>query len=207
MDKAMNEDYARVIDRWEICTTRDNSVLASIIAWCQASLRDIVRGRVKDIPAHALLRCVYTDGSYEYFESHYPGGWAGPKPKQLLVEWLNEQGKQRKIFSRTLPGMTDFENNVIFDRCMERVKSSEWSNTYDLKQLARMYFMSRLGLRVKPSQKDVCSEAVAKVLFPVFDLRIWPSRPVRGFDEITPWYLQNVPFVKTDILYEELLDV
>ena len=153
--------------------------------------------QLKNVASHAGLMFTKEDGTKFYYETHSPDGWQGPTPIKWLEDWVAKDDK-RWVRYREL-NLTQQEMNKVWVRASEKLMDPAWMDYREL-QIAGMLLRRIFKFRVKMSPSPVCSEAVAKMLYPYYDLRIWPGKRPCGFDEITPWWIQVIPLQRVDDL-------
>ena len=114
--------------------------------------------------SHMGLGFTGPDGEV-YFEALFQEGWNGPKRFSRLTTWHDEAPGNNIYERRELFWLTDDEVAVLYSfarTCVGQQSYSAW-------QLIRMWYFERIGRRhglsVRPSEKVVCSEAVARLLF------------------------------------------
>tara|TARA_R110000824_G_scaffold10585_2_gene46525 strand:+ start:43 stop:603 length:561 start_codon:yes stop_codon:yes gene_type:complete len=152
-----------------------DTFLGKLICWVQAPGL-VWRGHADTIPTHARLGFTLEDGSQVYFEALEGSGFDGPKPEKRVQNWVkNGSGRWTHHYNLDLaPGIAE----QIHERAQGRL--GQWS--YSVPQLLGMYFALRFGARLRQSpDKVICSEAVARLLFPDVDLR-----ENRTFENVTP---------------------
>jgi len=121
------------------------------------------------------------DGSSEYYEALFEEGFVGPKPLSALVEKLQDKKGELSI------GNADIRE-VYVPAIYELCKGWVGKKGYNQWQLASMWFFERfgrwLGIPVPRSpDKVVCSEVVARLVYPHIDLR---DETRTEFDEVNP---------------------
>jgi hypothetical protein len=130
-------------------------------------------------------------GEEIYFEALFAKGFSGPRPLSDLYDWAAKD-PERKVVVVRLGGGADFasEKLVIAQTWCGTVGYAEW-------QLVAMWFFERIGRRIglhvpKSTRRVVCSEAVARILYPQIDLT---DADHPRLDEVTPvslyWALQK----------------
>lgn len=130
--------------------------------------------------SHALIRFDLDDGSAEYFESLFARGVIGPRAIMNLWDYQAEH-----------PGVF---HTAIQLNCNARMAAGKYaiaqtfvgSAGYGEMQLIAMWLFKRFGWRVPLSiGRVVCSEFVARVIFPEWDV----TDAEHTFDEIDPGFL------------------
>lgn len=171
-----------------IFTSRGRGFLSNAIAFNTAPVSWFPQ--LKNVPSHAGLAFEKETGETVYFESHSPEGWRGPMPIQKLETWVSKKPKQWVKY-REVDLKAD-ERERVWQKCHEKLRYPPWMDYREL-QIGGMLLRRFLRTRVKRSETPVCSEAVAKILYPYYDLRLWEGKRPIGFDEITPWWVQVIP--------------
>lgn len=152
--------------------------------WARAIVR--ITGRrlpdKSDAWSHMGIGFESSDGQRIYYEAIIDKGFVGPLPIQNLINKINQHKEGRAAIKY-----------LTFEPYRVRGIQKECENwrgrkTYHQWQLAAMWFFERLGrwtgYHVKQSpDKLVCSEAVARLIYPPYDLR---DELRRRFDEVNP---------------------
>lgn len=175
-----------------IFTSRGRGWLSNTIAFNSAPMSWMPQ--LKNVPSHAGLAFEKETGETVYFETHSPDGWRGPKPIQKLEAWVAKKPKQWVKY-RELE-FSQIERDRLWQKCHEKLVDPAWMDYREL-QILGMLSRRIFRTRVKRSPSPVCSEAVAKILFPYYDLRLWPDKRTIRFDEITPWWVQVIPLERS----------
>lgn len=177
-----------------IFTSRGDDWLSNAIALGSAPVSWMPQ--LRNVPSHTGLMFEMESGKKFYFETHTPDGWKGPKPVRRLEEW-ERKGSKRWVRYRELD-LSPSEMEKVWDKCHEKLLDLHWQDYREF-QIVELLVRRFTKARVKQSPSPVCSEAVAKILFPYFDLRIWNQkrRPL-GFDELTPWHIQVADLRRLD---------
>ena len=161
------------------------TAIAAFIFWTaspSAVSRLIVRvtGRQladrSDVWSHMGIGFVFNDLTSVYYEAFFSQGFSGPKPLAKLLNFENAGGRLHRQTVKLRPGGAE----------IKRRECETWvgKRGYYALQLAAMWACERLGTRVRETpNRVVCSEAVARLLYPEIDLR--DSRRTR-FDEVNP---------------------
>jgi hypothetical protein len=149
--------------------------------------------QLKNVPSHTGITFERLSGKAEYFETHHPDGWKGPKPIEKLERWKRKHPK-RWVKYRELE-LTPKEAQDLYTICEDKLQDPDWMD-YSEGQILAM-FMNRVFKRpLGRSPQVVCHEAVAKVLFKFYDLRLWEGKAPRTFDALSPWWCQVVPLIR-----------
>lgn len=112
-----------------------------------------------------------------YFEALFGRGVIGPRPVQRLLDWQERRPKTRRMEIVPLP----CEGDVAFRK---RMAAEMWVGAagYGHLQIIAMLLRKKFGFRVRRNLgRVVCSEFVARLLWPEYDLR-----DGREFDAVTP---------------------
>jgi len=150
--------------------TRGESLLSSLIR------------RVTGPWSHMGIGFDLEDGAPVYYESLFRDGFTGPKPWCKVVDWAAKHPK-RKWARRSLdlsPEISE-RKRVLAQAHVGRLGYAAW-------QLLGMWWFERVGKRYgwhlrRSPKRAVCSEAVARILWPEMNLL---NHPRRRFDEVTP---------------------
>jgi len=133
-----------------------------------------------DAWSHEGLGFEMSDGTLEYFECLFSDGFQGPKPIAKLTAFEEAGGF---LLIQPVDSIKCPEAQQIRKRCLEWVGQKG----YYAWQLALMWYFERVlrfyHKHITPSpNRLVCSEAVARLVWPWIDLR----DEVRNFDEVNP---------------------
>lgn len=121
----------------------------------------------------------HPDPDIAYFES-IGAGFTGPRPFADLLAWERKSRGHRLLIIRLDTGLTHGRDLDAIRHAAERLVGRRG---YSWGQLAWMYLRERYAWHVPPSpDRWVCSEAVARLLAPICDLR----DPGSTYDEVTP---------------------
>jgi len=158
-----------------------DTFLGKLICWVQAPAL-VRKGKRGTIPTHARLGFTLEDGAQVYFEALEGTGFDGPKPEDRVANWIKKgAGRWTELYHLDLPPEIA---NAIYVRALGKL--GKWS--YSVPQLLSMYFALRFGTRLRQSpDKVICSEAVARLVFPDEDLRY-----KRNFENVTPMVIQRI---------------
>lgn len=144
--------------------------------------------------SHLGLGFDLDDGRQVYFEALFENGWDGPHPVSELVEF--EETRRGQYERHYIPWIDAGRAHELFLRALSMVGKAG----YHQWQLLAMWAFERVGRRIGLVVKDdpdrvVCSEGVARVIYPDVDLRD-PERPT--FDSVNPCsaYLRFKQIVK-----------
>lgn len=181
-----------MISNVQIFTTRGRGFLSNTIAFNSAPMSWMPQ--LGNVASHAGLCFTLDTGKKFTFESHSPQGWQLVDHKRTLA-WVEKHPKAW-IKYRDLNLDAD-EMEKVWKRCHEKLMDPAWMDYREL-QIAGMLLRRIFKFRVKMSPSPVCSEAVAKILYPYYDLRVWEGKRPIGFDEITPWWVQVVPLKRIE---------
>ena len=156
--------------RMFVFVTRGDGLLAKLIA------------RVTGEWTHMGLGFELSDNRRVYYEALFGKGVQGPKPLSELEQWAAARPGRRYAL-RVLPGMDHAAG-------LKRVIVNTYKDVagYGELQILSMWFFERVGRRFgwrapRSRSRIVCSELVARVLMPEFDLR---DAVRRSFDEVNP---------------------
>ncbi len=121
------------------------------------------------------------DCSFEYYEALFGKGFIGPKPFDKLKQKVADSHGDLCWLDTCLKSP---ESELIRQRC------KRWVGTrgYFGWQLILMWWFERIGRHLgwhvpRSPIRVVCSEAVARLVWPFFDLR---DPEHNGFDEVNP---------------------
>jgi len=133
-----------------------------------------------DAWSHMGIGCI-SNGQAVYFEALVEKGFVGPKPIRNLIDKITET--KGRLAIRKIPAL-DFYANGIFSQA----ESWVGKKGYSARQLIQMWIYERIGRWLgipvpKSPSRLVCSEAVARLLFPPMDLR---DDEHEHFDEVNP---------------------
>lgn len=111
------------------------------------------------------------------FEALFGLGFVGPTPWQDILAWAKQPGRSIMTEDVIPPSLMMLqEKYALALRLVGALGYAVW-------QLLAMWGFERLGIRVPRSpRRVVCSEIVARILFPEIELRT----DGRSFDEVTP---------------------
>ena len=106
------------------------------------------------------------DGSIDCFEARSDEGFVGPFPIEEMAAYVDTRSGHFLIGNALDLAPTDVSN--IYTAAMNMVGNVSYSKM----QLGLMFLSERYGVRLRHSpNKVVCSEAVARLLYPHVDLR------------------------------------
>lgn len=134
-----------------------------------------------DVWSHMGIAFELSDGSTQAYEALFDKGFVGPELLENICEKIKTKKGQIVIIES---GIKPFYLDGIYVQC----KSWAGKLGYYQWQLALMWFYERFGRWVgwkipKSPDKLVCSEAVARLVWPHLDLR---DEIRTGFDEVNP---------------------
>jgi hypothetical protein len=114
-----------------------------------------------------------------YFENLLTRGFRGPHPLSHMADWVSRD-RRRTWNIRSLP-LTPSQAQAVHDACIA------WAGVvrrgYNAAQLAAIWASIRFGCPVpRTPTRGICSEDVARLLFPILDLR----EPGKSFDHADP---------------------
>lgn len=131
--------------------------------------------------SHMGIAFVMSDGTVEAYEALFSKGFTGPEPLDSIRKKI-EKKKGEMVVVET--GIQLIYVNEIYERCRS------WVGTrgYNKLQLLSMWFFERIGRWVglgvpKSPYILVCSEVVARLLYPLIDLC---DKIRTRFDEVNP---------------------
>lgn len=179
------------VEKAFIFTSRSADKIGNAIAWFSAPKSWWLQ--IHNVPSHTGLMFVRNSGESEYFESHSPEGWRGPKPKSRLEDWAGDH--EKRWFKMRPLDVSIEEAQALYQSCSDRLTDPDWID-YPEHQIWEMAKAKLFKGDIKRSKGVICSEAVAKILYPYFDLRLWSGKRPITFDEITPWRCQVIPLVR-----------
>jgi hypothetical protein len=121
----------------------------------------------------------FTPSSLSYFENLLTRGFRGPHPLSHMADWVSRD-RRRTWNIRSLP-LTPSQAQAVHDACIA------WAGVvrrgYNAAQLAAIWASIRFGRPVpRTPTRGICSEDVARLLFPILDLR----EPGKSFDHADP---------------------
>ena len=152
--------------------------------WARAIVR--ITGRQlpdkSDSWSHMGIGFTLQDGKRVYYEAIVGKGFIGPIPIEKLIDKIGQNEKSR-LAIKELP-IEPYRVLGIYKEC----RRWQGRKSYSAWQLVRMWFFERLGrwvgIRVRRTpDRLVCSEAVARLIYPPYDLR---DEIRRRFDEVNP---------------------
>lgn len=115
------------------------------------------------------------DGTREYFEALFSGGFTGPQKPSKLSAFIDKSVGNRCLVIRLDPEMFGYSPGDVFEihaRCKEWAAAGSTHRGYNRVQLAGMLLFERFGIPLRHSEnKVVCSEAVSRLLERIIDLR------------------------------------
>jgi len=122
-----------------------------------------------DCWSHMGIIFLLENGESEYYEALFDEGFIGPKPLPALVDKIHNKNGLLKV------GETDIKEiyvQEIYERCQNWVGKKGYYQW----QLAFMWFYERIGRFIgwkipHSPDKVVCSEVVARLIYPRLDLR------------------------------------
>ena len=131
--------------------------------------------------SHAGIIFNLDNGESEYYEALFSEGFVGPKPTTHLIEKISEKNGKLKILDS---GIKEIYCQGIYLQCQSWVGKKG----YNKLQLVSMWFFERIGRWIgwkipRSPNKLVCSEAVARLVYPYIDLR---DEIRTRFDEVNP---------------------
>lgn len=141
-------------------------------AWWSRAITKLTDGG----PSHVAIGFDWLGDNGEYYEALFGRGVRGPIPYRYVQDWA-AKSPDRVLKFWPLSGCRD-----LADR--KRLTAEMWVGAvgYGHLQILAMLLRKKIGWNVRRSiGRVVCSEYVARVLWPEFDLR-----DGREFDEVTP---------------------
>jgi hypothetical protein len=115
------------------------------------------------------------DGTREYYEALFSGGFTGPLKPSKLAEFLGKDASNRCCIIRLDPRQFGYSPGVLFEihaNCKAWSTAGASHRGYNRVQLAGMLLFERWGVPLRHSEnKVVCSEAVSRLLERIVDLR------------------------------------
>jgi len=128
---------------------------------------------------HAGIGFTLADGEGVYYEAHWNDGFAGPKPLERLLTWGRKAAGNEYVIV-PLPRLPQ-ERAQDIRACAQALTGIA---SYGRAQLFWMLLFERWRIPVPRSPaKMVCSEALARLVQPEYDLR---DRAHRTWDVVTP---------------------
>jgi len=117
---------------------------------------------------------------FEAFEARSDQGFVGPYDFNKTVDYITKRhGRILLVNHLSIDG---YDAASVYDRACSM--AADGNISYSKPQLALMFLFERYGIKFRPSKnKIVCSEAIARLLYPFIDLRD-VNHPT--FDTVTP---------------------
>lgn len=134
-----------------------------------------------DAWSHMGLGFGLFDGRVVYFENLFSDGFCGPKPIEKLIAFHTAGGR---LSIQPLDHLSSAVCQHIREKCEAWVGQRRGYFAFQLIAMGAFERVMRFVHRhIRPSpNRGVCSEDVARLLFPYVDLR----DPDRDFDEVNP---------------------
>jgi len=151
--------------------------------WSWAIVR--ITGRqlpdMSDAWSHMGIAFEFSDGSNQVFEALFSKGFTGPESMESIYEKIKSKNGKIAVIAT---GIKEIYVEEIYKRCESQVGKLG----YYAWQLALMWFYERIGRFIgwkipHSPDKTVCSEAVARLVWPHLDLR---DEIRTEFDEVNP---------------------
>lgn len=141
-----------------------------------SKLSKIITSITKSAFSHTGVAFRFPTGRIEYFEALYSDGFQGPKDGKKLAEFASKPGN--RVQSLQLPAREDIVERMYLTAMDMR------GHGYNTMQLLSIALSERYGIPVpRSSNKLICSEAHARILYPHYDVRdIFHRR----FEAVTP---------------------
>jgi len=115
------------------------------------------------------------DGTREYYEALFSGGFTGPQKPSKLSDFLAKSARNRCLVIPLDPATFGYTAGDVFEihaRCKEWAADGSKHRGYNRVQLAGMLLFERWGVPLRHSEnKGVCSEDVSRLIERILDLR------------------------------------
>ena len=131
--------------------------------------------------SHMGIIFLLENGESEYYEALFDEGFIGPKPLPTLVDKIHNKNG---LLAVRETGIKEIYVQEIYERCQSWVGKKGYYQW----QLALMWFYERIGRFIgwkipHSPDKVVCSEVVARLVYPHLDLR---DEIRKEMDEVNP---------------------
>lgn len=142
----------------------------------ESSLSRLIATLTKSAFSHTGVAFKLEDGKMVYFEALLDEGFSGPKDARKLSEFAKIPGN--RLQTMVLP------TNPVTAAAMYQKALSMDGQGYNKAQLVSIFLSERYGGPVpKSDTRQICSEAHARILYPIYDIR---DIHHKTFDAVTP---------------------